>query len=55
MNSAIDPWVILPRERVKYLEHFRALNPQNEMITGMQAREFFLQSQLPGAVLGEIW
>lgn len=55
MNSAVDPWVITPRERVKYLEQFRALHPQNEIVTGAQAREFFLQSQLPPLVLGEIW
>lgn len=55
MNPVIDPWVITPRERAKYLEQFRALNPLNEIVTGAQAREFFLQSQLPPLTLGEIW
>lgn len=58
MNPAAggaDPWAITPREYVKYQEQFRSLNPINEMVTGGQAREFFLQSQLPPMVLGEIW
>lgn len=53
--ASIDPWAITPREYVKYQEQFRSLKPQNEMVTGAQAREFFLQSQLPPMVLGEIW
>lgn len=55
MSAAADPFVITTRERVKYTEQFKALNPVNEIITGQQARGFFLQSQLPPAVLGEIW
>lgn len=54
MNSA-DPWAITPRERAKYQEQFKALVPENGIVTGMQARGFFLQSQLPPQVLGEIW
>lgn len=34
MNAAIDPWVVTPRERVKYQEQFRSLKPQNEIVTG---------------------
>lgn len=55
MSVAVDPFVITSRERVKYVEQFRSLNPLNEIVTGQQARGFFLQSQLPPAVLGEIW
>lgn len=55
MNAAIDAWVITPRERAKYQEQFRSLQPQNGIVTGQQARGFFLQSQLPPLVLGEIW
>lgn len=55
MNAAADPWVITPRERSKYIEQFKSLKPQNEIVTGQQARGFFLQSQLPPIVLGEIW
>lgn len=55
MNSAVDPWVITPRERTKYQEQFKSLKPQNDHVTGMQARGFFLQSQLPPQILGEIW
>lgn len=55
MTSATDPFVITSRERVKYIEQFKSLKPQNEFVTGAQARGFFLQSQLPPATLGEIW
>lgn len=55
MNAAIDPWVITPRERVKYQEQFKSLKPQNDIVTGQQARGFFLQSQLSPMILGEIW
>lgn len=55
MNSAVDPWAITSRERVKYLEQFKSLQPQNGVVTGQQARGFFLQSQLPPLILGHIW
>lgn len=55
MNAAIDPWAITARERAKYQEQFNGLKPQNDIVTGQQARGFFLQSQLPPQVLGEIW
>lgn len=55
MSAAVDPFVITSRERAKYVEQFKTLNPLNEIVTGQQARGFFLQSQLPPAVLGEIW
>lgn len=55
MSAAIDPFVITPRERNKYVEQFKSLKPVNEIVTGQQARGFFLQSQLPPQTLGEIW
>lgn len=55
MSAAIDPWVITPRERVKYQEQFISLKPLNGIVTGKQARGFFLQSQLSPMILGEIW
>lgn len=55
MNAAVDPWVITPRERAKYQDQFKSLQPNNGIVTGMQARGFFLQSQLSPSVLGEIW
>lgn len=55
MNAAADPFVITSRERAKYLEHFKSLKPVNEIVTGQQARGFFLQSQLAPPILGEIW
>lgn len=54
MNAA-DPWVITSREKVKYEEQFKGLQPNNGIVTGAQAKGFFLQSQLPPAVLGQIW
>ncbi|CAH2006415.1 unnamed protein product [Acanthoscelides obtectus] len=50
-----DPWVISPRERLKYEEQFNSLKPSNGIITGEQAKGFFLQSQLPPLILGKIW
>lgn len=53
--GGIDPWVVQPRERARYEEQFRSLNPINGVITGDQAKGFFLQSQLPPPILGQIW
>ena len=53
--GAVDPWVILPRERARYEEQFRALQPVNGIVTGEQAKGFLLQSQLPPQILGQIW
>lgn len=53
--SAIDPFVVNAKERIKYQEQFNSLNPINGIITGQQAKGFLLQSQLPPLVLGQIW
>ncbi|XP_058980761.1 intersectin-1 isoform X2 [Musca domestica] len=55
MNPATDPWIITQREKLKYVEQFKALQPQNGFVTGGQAKGFFLQSQLPPLILGQIW
>lgn len=55
MNPAADPWIVTQRERGKYLEQFKTLQPQNGIVTGAQAKGFFLQSQLPPLTLGQIW
>ncbi|XP_004521766.1 intersectin-1 isoform X2 [Ceratitis capitata] len=55
MNPATDPWVITQREKIKYQEQFKALQPQGGFVTGAQAKGFFLQSQLPPLILGQIW
>ncbi|XP_013099385.1 intersectin-1 isoform X2 [Stomoxys calcitrans] len=55
MNPATDPWVITQREKLKYVEQFKALQPQGGFVTGGQAKGFFLQSQLPPLILGQIW
>jgi hypothetical protein len=55
IGGAVDPWVILPQERARYEEQFRALQPVNGIVTGEQAKGFLLQSQLPPQILGHIW
>ncbi|XP_058819494.1 intersectin-1 isoform X2 [Topomyia yanbarensis] len=54
MNAA-DPFVITSRERFKYEEQFKSLQPANGVVTGAQAKGFFLQSQLQPMILGQIW
>ncbi|XP_055600986.1 intersectin-1 isoform X2 [Uranotaenia lowii] len=55
MSAAADPFVITSRERAKYDEQFKSLQPINGVVTGGQAKGFFLQSQLPPLILGQIW
>lgn len=55
MSAAIDPWIITQREKLKYQEQFKSLEPQNGVVTGAQAKGFFLQSNLPPLILGQIW
>ncbi|XP_032595566.1 intersectin-1 isoform X3 [Drosophila grimshawi] len=55
MNPAVDVSAVTPREKLKYQEQFKALQPQGGFVTGAQAKGFFLQSQLPPLVLGQIW
>lgn len=50
-----DPFAITQKEKLKYGEQFKTLQPQNGVVTGAQAKGFFLQSQLPPLVLGQIW
>ncbi|XP_028046441.1 intersectin-1 isoform X3 [Monomorium pharaonis] len=50
-----DPWVIQPRERMRYQEQFDSLKPINGIVTGDQAKGFLLRSQLPPVILGQIW
>jgi len=51
----MDPWVIQPRERIRYQEQFDSLKPINGIVTGEQAKGFLLRSQLQPAILGQIW
>ena len=54
--GTMDPWLIAPAERVRHEEQFRSLMPAaNGMVTGAQARNFFLQSGLQPIVLAQIW
>ncbi|RZC41355.1 EF-hand 4, SH3 9, Drf FH1 and/or Leu zip domain containing protein, partial [Asbolus verrucosus] len=54
-TPSTDPWVVVARERARYEEQFKSLKPNNGVVTGDQAKGFFLQSQLPPIVLGQIW
>lgn len=54
-TPSTDPWVVLNRERARYEEQFKSLKPINGVVTGDQAKGFFLQSQLPPLILGQIW
>ncbi|KAL0103076.1 hypothetical protein PUN28_018401 [Cardiocondyla obscurior] len=53
-TPGMDPWVIQPRERMRYQEQFDSLNPINGIVTGEQAKGFLLRSQLPPPILGQI-
>ncbi|XP_076618966.1 dynamin associated protein 160 isoform X3 [Colletes latitarsis] len=54
-NLRLDPWLIQPRELARYKEQFESLKPINGVVTGNQAKEFLLKSQLSLATLGQIW
>ncbi|CAK9797482.1 ITSN1 [Anthophora plagiata] len=54
-TPGMDPWMIQPRERARYREQFDSLKPINGVVTGVQAKEFLLKSQLPPLILGQIW
>lgn len=51
----MDPFVITPPERARFESQFNALQPINGIVTGDQAKGFFMQSQLPLPILGAIW
>ncbi|XP_043286823.1 intersectin-2 isoform X3 [Venturia canescens] len=51
----MDPWIVQPRERAMYRDQFEALKPIGGVVTGEQAKGFLLRSQLPPAILGQIW
>uniref|UniRef100_A0A4W3IUG7 Intersectin 2b n=1 Tax=Callorhinchus milii TaxID=7868 RepID=A0A4W3IUG7_CALMI len=48
-------WAITSEERIKHDQQFSSLKPLGGLISGDQARNFFLQSGLPKMVLAEIW
>ncbi|XP_021964596.1 intersectin-2 isoform X1 [Folsomia candida] len=51
----MDPWIVVPVERARHIEQFKALGPVGGFITGDQARGFLLQSGLPPPILAQIW
>ncbi|XP_068136346.1 intersectin-2 isoform X2 [Hyperolius riggenbachi] len=55
LNGGPNMWAITTEERAKHDKQFASLKPISGLITGDQAKNFFLQSGLPPAVLAEIW
>ncbi|XP_072355208.1 intersectin-2-like isoform X3 [Scyliorhinus torazame] len=55
MNGGPNMWAITSDERVKHDQQFLSLKPLGGLLSGDQARNFFLQSGLPKVVLAEIW
>ncbi|XP_041419514.1 intersectin-2 isoform X2 [Xenopus laevis] len=55
MNGGPGMWAITTEERTKHDKQFAGLKPINGLISGDQARSFFLQSGLPSSILAEIW
>ena len=55
VSPSMDPWLILPQERMRHMEQFTGVGPKDGFITGAQARGFFMQSGLPPMVLAQIW
>ncbi|XP_067051383.1 intersectin-1-like [Acropora muricata] len=48
-------WVISSEDRTKHEATFQSLNPASGFLTGEQAKKYFLKSNLPPMVLGQIW
>lgn len=51
----MDPWIIQPREKQRFIEQFESLRPVNGAVSGEQAKPFLLLSKLPPQDLGHIW
>ncbi len=41
-------------EKTKYANSFHQLNPINGLLSGEQAKEFFLKSNLPKLILAQV-
>ncbi|XP_044011155.1 intersectin-1 isoform X3 [Aphidius gifuensis] len=54
-NPGMDPWIIQPREKQRFIEQFESLGPVNGVVSGEQAKPFLLLSKLPPLDLGLIW
>lgn len=48
-------WRISADERIRYESYFQQCGPMQGYLSGEQAREFFVKSNLPGDVLRKIW
>uniref|UniRef100_H2XVQ2 Uncharacterized protein n=1 Tax=Ciona intestinalis TaxID=7719 RepID=H2XVQ2_CIOIN len=54
-NNLQNQWIITAEERQNYEVQFNKLMPMAGFLTGDQARNFLLQSNLPPLILGRIW
>ena len=50
-----DPFIITESEFVSFSSFFQRLDPQDGLLFGDQARNFFLRSDLPNEELSKIW
>uniref|UniRef100_UPI00398F441B intersectin-1 isoform X3 n=2 Tax=Pristiophorus japonicus TaxID=55135 RepID=UPI00398F441B len=54
-GGGLDICAITVEERTKHDQQFLSIKPVGGLITGDQARNFFLQSGLPPPILAQIW
>ncbi|CAH3182444.1 unnamed protein product [Porites lobata] len=54
-SSLPTSWVVTSEDRTKHEATFQSLNPISGFLTGEQAKKYFLKSNLPPMVLGQIW
>ncbi|CAF4343732.1 unnamed protein product [Rotaria sp. Silwood2] len=52
---AASDWKISADERLRYESYFQQCGPIQGYLTGEQARDFFVKSNLPGDILRKIW
>lgn len=50
-----DVWMIQADQKIRHEKTFQSLNPVSNKISGEQAKKFFMRSNLPTPVLGQIW
>jgi hypothetical protein len=63
-NTGSRPWLVTPQEKAQYDSIFRLWDPQGtgfipgiilSLMLGDRARQVFMQSGLPDAMLAHIW
>ncbi|KAM6456463.1 epidermal growth factor receptor substrate 15 isoform 1-T1 [Liasis olivaceus] len=55
-KSSVTQWVVSPADRIKYHEIFLKTDKDMDgFVSGVEARELFLKTGLPSAILAHIW